>query len=658
MSVFAGLFTGSGGPLERPRRATLFPPAQVVVVALAAALLRVAFWQLARSSAFLHTPVVDGSFFDIWARTLAEGRVFQEQAFFKPPLYAWVLAFLYRLGCDLATVQVLQLGVGVVTSVLLLGVARTVLPPRQAFAAALATALLPILPFFEVQLLAEPWTLALSLAGLLPILLVIGGRAAAGWRTLGAAGLLLGVAALGRPNLLLTLAVTVGCLWWWGRGGRLAPRALLPLVIGFVVAISPATLHNLRHGEFVLVSANLGVNLWTGQSDTADGVSAIPVGVQWDDMQLRSRQAGAEKPGASSRYYTRETLGWIAAHPGRTAALLLKKAVLIGNAYPGRNNINPLWLAREDGVFLLARWWPGTWLLLPFAIVGLVFAGRGEAPWWLLKWLVLTQAAAILPFFAAVRFRQPLLPLLALFAVAGAVLLVRRAGAARLAALAVFVAAAVYVNVDWYGLGDARWLARDHFNRALIELRGYAGARPDPAAAERHFRAALELDPDDVDFNERYGALLLGQAQPLVQEIRRRAEAGSAFDELVPRADGLLRAAADRHRRATAAYPRSFRSWANLGTARMWSGDLVALQARQALARSDTTAARDLAESALAAYEDANRSLQTSLGIDGTQRELGRQMQMVAGAVLELPPLGERIPALQERVRTGQGGRR
>ena len=60
----------------------------------------------------------------------------------------------------------------------------------------------------------------------------------------------------------------------------------------------------------------------------------------------------------------------------------------------------------------------------------------------------------------------------------------------------------------------------------------------------------------------------------------------------------------------------------------------------------------------MAAYEDANRSLQTSLGIDGTQRELGRQMQMVAGAVLELPPLGERIPALQERVRTGQGGRR
>ena len=67
-------------------------------------------------------------------------------------------------------------------------------------------------------------------------------------------------------------------------------------------------------------------------------------------------------------------------------------------------------------------------------------------------------------------------------------------------------------------------------------------------------KAWLEaFDPDDVDFNERYGALLLGQAQPLVQEIRRRAEAGSAFDELVPRADGLLRAAADRHRRAVGA---------------------------------------------------------------------------------------------------------
>jgi len=654
MSLSARFFGGAGGKLERPAAGTLFPLVQTMAVVVVALLFRLLFWRLAAGSAFLHTPVVDGSFFDIWARTLSEGRVFQAQPFFKPPLYAYLLSFLYRLGCGLTGVFVIQMLVGALSCALTLAVGRVVFSPRVAFFGALATALLPILPFFEVQLLAEAWTLALTLTAMLPVLLVISGKVKPQARHLALAGLLLGLAALGRPNQMLTLVVLAGCLWWWGRrGGRLGLTGILPLVIGFVIAISPATVHNLRHGEFALISANLGVNLYTGQSNGADGVSALPVGVVWDDIQLRSRQAGAQGPVAASRFLTTETIRWVGAHPGRTLGLWFKKAVLLCNGYEGRNNINPLWLAREDGVFLLRRWWPATWLLLPFAIVGLVWGGRGLPGAWLLRWVVLSQVAAILPFFVTARFRAPLLPYLALFAVMGVGLVVAAVRERRWVPLVVFVGALVLVNGDWYGLGDAHWLARDEFNQGLIHTRAYDGRSPDLVQAEAHFRQALALDPTDVDANERFGALLLGKAQPLVARGRALADKGeaAAAEKVFLAAEPLLSEARDLHRRATRLFPRSFRSWSNLATCQMWLADVQALRARARLADGRNDRARDRALEALGLYQKSVDSLQASLKVNRAQQDISRQMQMIWPAVLALPNLDPAIGQVQEQLR-------
>ena len=63
-----------------------FPRREAILLIAAALSFRVADWLLASKSAFLHTPGVDASFFDIWARMLAAGKVFQAQVFFKPPL--------------------------------------------------------------------------------------------------------------------------------------------------------------------------------------------------------------------------------------------------------------------------------------------------------------------------------------------------------------------------------------------------------------------------------------------------------------------------------------------------------------------------------------------------------------------------------------------
>jgi len=647
-----------------------FPVREAVILVAAALLFRVVYWLLASKSAFLHTPVVDASFFDTWARTLAAGNVFQAQVFFKPPLYAYLLSWLYEAGFSMTGVLILQMLVGSVTVLLTFAVGRLVFTPRIAFGGALITALLPILPFFETQLLGETWTTPLTLGALLLVLRVVNGKTKAEGRTQFFAGLLMGLAALGRPNLMLLIVAVAAWQWWWGRSGNrvVSPGSIGLLLAGFLLAVSPATIHNLKYGEFSMISANLGSNLVAGNSDTADGVSAIPVGVLWDDLQLQSKQAGADDPAQASRYLTERALKWMAANPGRTLTLVGKKALLLVNAQEGRNNINPVWFAKEDGVFLLARWWPATWLMLPVAILGLAYFRRWRPGGNLLLWVVLVQAAAILPFFVNARFRLPLLPLLALFAAAGAAVLIdlwkARDRRALVVPLGFLTALFVVVNIDWFSLADESWLARDWFNQGLIHSRPYADRKPDPARAEQSFRRACELGPKEVDFHERMGAFLLGRAQPLVnagsaaEEKNDFARAQAAYD----RAEPILLEARGFHRQAAKLYRRSYRSWINLGISERWLGDGQAFNTRAAMARNDTTAARESALAALRFYQNSVQDYQNSLQINPGLEDSKRSINQMFRSVMALPGLDPAIVEFQRRasegVQSGNQGRR
>jgi tetratricopeptide (TPR) repeat protein len=642
---------------------TLWPTRHVLVVVAAAVLLRIAFLALASESAFMHTPVVDASFFDIWARALAEGRGFQNQAFFKPPLYAYLLSWMYKSGLTMISIQILQMLVSLGTVLLTLAIGRLVFPARVALAGALITALLPILPFFEIQLLAETWTTALGLGSILMILMVVTGKSRSRGKLMFMAGLLMGWAALGRPNLMLLIAALVLWLWRWDRSSKqLGTRTILILGLGFLIAISPATLHNLKHGEFSLISTNLGANLVTGNSDSADGVTAIAVGVLWDDLQLRTKQAGCSNSGEASRFLTKEALLWVGSNPDRALLLLGKKIVLLFSAQEIRNNINPRWFAQNDGVFLLKRWWPGTWLMLPFAIIGLMHWRRWNPGSGLLVWVLLAQVAAVLPFFVNARFRLPLLPILGLFAAAGFAVLWNMQKAESKTTLvrylAVLGAVFVLVNVDWFGLNDPRWLAQDYFNQGLIQSRNYQGRKADPSLAEESFRTALELDKTDVDINERLGAFLFNQkVLPLMNhaadlEAKGNLEkASSVYD----RAELAIVEARRLHQNALDLFPRSFRSWANLGTGQMIMGDIYAFRCRQHLAQNNQPEARLSALQALQQYQGSHQSFKQGLQINPAQKDSRTNLSLLTQAIMRLPNLDPSIENLQTRIEKSSG---
>jgi len=617
----------------------------LLIVVAAAAGFRILAWSQLSATPFFTTPVIDASSFDIWARTLLEGRVFSADAFFKPPLYPYLLSGLYGLfGSSIQAVQILQSMLGVVTAGVVLVIGRRVWSPTVGLTAGLITALWPVLPFFETQLLAETWTTLLTLIALERLLLRNKHAwTLPGWGRTAVAGLLFGVAALGRPNILLLIpAVALWASWERGRPRRWRTGLVIVAFAGLPI-LMPLLRNASLTGELVPISANLGANLVTGHHDGADGVSAIPVGLLWDDLQLECSLAGHSSTAASSRYLTGRAFDWMADHPGRTLELLGRKVLVLLSGWEARNNIGARWLAQEHGVVILSRWWPSTWLVLPFALIGLLLAvgGRGAA---LLATAVAVQAVSVLPFFVNARFRLPLLPLLALFAAAGIVaLLERRGGGLRALAwpLMALMAFSMIVNVDWLGLGHPRWNAEDAFNEALIQLRGFEGRLVDDRAAEAAFRRAIDLDPTFPDAHERYGTLRLGRAAnglTRAQGLIRRGETAEAR-RLAKRVDAELSAAADLHRTALQLVPRAYRSAANLGAVGLLGGDLYGALAGSALADGDTATAREDLAVARQYYDQSQSSLGRALRFNPDFREASTNRQLLGQRLASLPNL-------------------
>lgn len=644
------------------------PTRQLLILVATAAVFRILFLTFASDSAFLHTPVVDASFFDIWARTMANGKPFMPGTFFKPPFYPYLLAQLYKSGMNMTAVFVLQMGIGVLTTVMTLLIGRQVFSPRVAFGGAMATALLPILPFFEVQLLAETWTTALSMGSIFLILMVITQKTKSAGRLLFAAGLLLGAATTGRPNLMLFMATIAVWVFFSNRRHpqKLAinTSAMLMMLAGFLLALAPTTLNNLKNGDFIPVSANLGANLVAGNSDTADGMSPIPVGILWDDLQLQAKQAGHDKPADASRYLTAEALGWMADNPVQTIKLTGKKVLLLINAAEVRNNINPTWFAQEDGVFLLSRWWPGTWLLLPFSLLGLIFYRNNNPGLQLLYWFLLSQAVAVLPFFVNARFRMPLLPVLALFAAAGVALIWKNRRSFNrpimIKIMATLLILLGVVNVDWFHLQDPRWLARDFFNQGFIQSRAYADRKPDAVQAEKFFRKSLDLDPNDADANARLGGSIMIGVEPLLSQGSRLEQSGKIDKATLAfqKADARLLESQKFLHQAVRIYPRAFRVWSNLGTGKMWRGDLVMFKVRQHLAAEETAGARSLALQSLSLYKNSIENFNQSLKINPRQKSTQQSLSLAWKAIMQIPDLDPAITEVQDFFRDNSRKRR
>ncbi|HEX5044491.1 MAG TPA: tetratricopeptide repeat protein, partial [Candidatus Polarisedimenticolaceae bacterium] len=461
-----------------------------------------------------------------------------------------VAAVFAAAGPSLGAILGVQLALGTAALGLVYVSARRAYGTRAAVAAVVLGGLTHALAFYTARLL--PTVIAVFLAALAVERLQAAQRSPQprAWLLAGGA---VGLAAVARPDLLLLAPASLLL------PGLRRLRPLLAFAAGCALMVTPVTLRNHAvSGEWVLVSTQGGITFWQGNNPAARGGFSVPEGfsgsiaTQREEARALAGLPSSAGDAAVSRHWFRRGLAFLLEDPARAARLVARKASLAldghehGLEYAPHLDASPLrpLLPVSFGV------------LLALAAVRLVrrpVSPQAERP---LLLLLAVEAAVLLAFYAAGRYRMTALPALLAVAGFGAAQLVEavrtRAVAAPLAAVAAgaFVAflplpgrgAATVAREDAGALRDRgeAFLSRGDLPRARAELQRALPLAPrdptlpldlgkveakagDAAHAESYLRQALTLAPGLTEAHLDLGAVLYLQG--------RLPEAARAFRE-------------------------------------------------------------------------------------------------------------------------------
>jgi tetratricopeptide (TPR) repeat protein len=399
---------------------------------------------------FSSHPIVDGAQYWSWAGRIAAGDWRGEGVFYQAPLYPYLLAVVRVIfGPRLIAVYLLQAVLSALgCSLLALAGRRIFSPAAGAIAGVMAAAYAPSV-FYDGVLQKEAfavflmsalcWLTADSLSEVRP-------------GTSAAIGVILGLMSLLRENLLLLAPLLFVWLLVRPRGARdRAPRLpLLCLTAGMAGVLLPVGVRNLVvGGELALTTSQMGTNFYIGNNRDADGSyvglrpgRGAPEFEQADAVSIAEQKLGRRlTPRETSHYWLGESVRFIRAEPGRWLRLMARKTLLFWNAHE---------ISDAEDLYFYQRW---SWLLraftavwgfgalFPLAAAGacLVWPRRREL--WLLYAMVLTTSASVIAFYVFGRYRLPIVPLLILFAAAGAVEAVAAVTGRRWRTFAVWTAA-------------------------------------------------------------------------------------------------------------------------------------------------------------------------------------------------------------------------
>lgn len=362
---------------------------------------------------FFEGPVIDGFSYRSFALQIAHSGDFGE-AFYQPPLYPTFLAALFRLGLGSAwSVAWVQAALGALTAILLASAARRLTSAaaarRMGLVTGLACALYGPLVLFDIELL-PPCCVDLLFAASLEL----ASRSAASVSGDATLGLLGGLGVVGWPPFA---AFIPGFLALRGARGR---RLVLALACA-ALPVAVTARHNAERGSpGVVVSYNLGINLWLGNApDWRDTWRARP-GAAFEPELERPDREGATTPDARSRYFMRAVAREARQHPLAVVSRTAEKLYYVLHGRELRRD-NDIELLRDASPLL--RWlvWEHG-LMFPFGLVAPLalyafWRRRAERRVQILAASALLYALVLAIFFVASRYRLLLALLFLPFAV-------------------------------------------------------------------------------------------------------------------------------------------------------------------------------------------------------------------------------------------------
>jgi Tfp pilus assembly protein PilF len=503
-------------------------------------LVRIVVLSRLSASAFLLPLRGDMHFYDHWAQRIVNGQLTDHLAFYGLPLYAYLLALIYKLvGYGPFVPGLLQACVDAGTAVIIywFGVRafssspkgstggggdspKLIFNERGRFIGAVAAlAWAFFLPAQTYAAILMPTVWFVFVFWLLVSLLVRTSVPPGRLESFGY-GALIGFVAMGVATILFLVPLLIAAILFRPPTGAsrqqlIAKTTAIALVLlGLGIGMAPCWIHNYFVArDPVLLSAHSGVNFWIGNNPLATGYPRFPPGLHAgqevmlkDSINVAEKTAGHPmKRSQVSAFWSAKARGYIREHFTDWLGLVATKVKNFWNAFQ-YDDLSMITALREHRVVFPALRFG---IVAALAIPGLLIAWvRFPVSRWIAA-AILLQMIALLPVFITERYRLAAVPGLLLFALFELSILWEACAAnqIRLASgyLALLVGSTIFVA--WPVRDPALW-ALDTYNSGW-----QAFESGDLPLAEQKLQLAYAYVPENAETNFALGNLRLAQGR-------------------------------------------------------------------------------------------------------------------------------------------------
>ncbi len=390
-----------------------------------------AFLVQAKESPYWRVPVVDAEIYDqmarqmlreSWLGPLPNDGLAPYTPYFQPPLYQWFLALVYGIiGRSVIGVMIIQYVIGSLSCVLAYCIGQRFFGRGVGIAAGVAAALTASQVFYEGRLLPPVLITIFNLSIILLAAKQLKTPAAWRWPVI---GLLLGLSAITRPDILLFVPLMI--YWMWRERGSVMPkRPLLWTAVVLAGAALPVALVSVRNQvvgkDLAIISHNGGINFFIGNHPEMEKMLGIRPGAHWDIMTAWPQlEAGITRPSAVSDYFYKRAAEMMWKHKRITLQNFGRKLVWVWRGQEIHRNEDDYYFTRVSSVYKLLLWRKGDFgfpfgVIGPLGLLGMALALARRRDLFLLYAYVGTQVLMMVAFFPCSRYRAPIVPVLLMF---------------------------------------------------------------------------------------------------------------------------------------------------------------------------------------------------------------------------------------------------
>lgn len=311
-----------------------------IVIFLLAYLVRIVVLYVFKEELFFRYFSGEALFYDYWGKRIAGGDILAGRSVYPaPPLIMYYLGVLHWVsGNNVGLIRVTGAFFDAVNCGLLYLIGIYVFNRRVALVAGLTGVLYGVFIFYELMMPGTSFVIFLVLISFYMILRSI--REGKTIKTWFFGGLLTGLAALGRPNILVILLPLT--IWCFRKIGFTGLKKMAAFVTGVLLMIMIVFWRNYYVTKEITFIPNYGIAAFLGYNPNADGTYGYVPFVKGDLLQLdvgdfkkeAQRQTGKEMNTSQVSFYWFSTaVKFILNNPLKSMELLFRKIQLFWGGF-------------------------------------------------------------------------------------------------------------------------------------------------------------------------------------------------------------------------------------------------------------------------------------------------------------------------------------